>query len=150
MFLNPNLLHCVLENLFPEVESELVALVPERPAERGRAAVEHGDLPLVLVQQLLEHLVPVGPAGVGARLEPRDEVPLLLLVQQVQRQLQPHGLHVGALEGRRDVHVHVQEPVQPLLGLLDLQLGEKVHEPLERALVAVDPEEVHFPEIHDA
>ena len=33
-----------------------------------------------------------------------------LLVQQVQGQLEAHSLHVRPLEGRGDVHVHVQEP----------------------------------------
>ena len=67
-------------------------------------------------------------------------------MQQVQRQLQPHGLHVRLLQRRRDVHVHVQEALHRAaqLGLLDLQLGQEVHEPLEGALVAVDPEEVNL------
>ena len=33
-----------------------------------------------------------------------------LLVQQIQGQLEAHGLHVSPLEGGGDVHVHVQEP----------------------------------------
>ena len=33
-----------------------------------------------------------------------------LLVQEVQRQLEADSLHVRPLEGRGDVHVHVQEP----------------------------------------
>lgn len=32
-----------------------------------------------------------------------------LLVQQIQCQLQPHSLHVRALQCAGDVHVHVQE-----------------------------------------
>ena len=33
-----------------------------------------------------------------------------LLVQQIQGQLEAHGLHVCPLQGGGDVHVHVQEP----------------------------------------
>ena len=43
-------------------------------------------------------------------LEMGDTGDTNLLVQQVQGQLEAHGLHVGPLEGRGDVHVHVQEP----------------------------------------
>ena len=71
-------------------------------------------------------------------------------MQQLQSQLQPHRLHVGLLEGRGDVHVHVQEPLHgaSLLRLLDLQLGEQGDEPLEAALLPVDPEEVHLTQLH--
>ena len=81
-------------------------------------------------------------------------------MEQVQGELQTDCLHVGPLEGRGDVHVHVQEPVEggvqgpggpalpahgaPVLGLLDLQLGEQLDEPLEALLVPVDPEEVNL------
>ena len=72
-------------------------------------------------------------------------------VQKIQGKLEPDGLHVRLLQGRGDVHVHVEEPLHgaSLLGLLDLQLGQEVDEPLERTLVAVDPEEVDFAEIED-
>ena len=42
--------------------------------------------------------------------------------------------------------MHVEEAVHDasLLGLLDLQLRQQVDEPLERALIAVDPEKVHL------
>ena len=68
-------------------------------------------------------------------LEMGDTGDTNLLVQQVQGQLEAHGLHVGPLEGRGDVHVHVQEPlhVAALLLLLDLQLGQEVDEPLSVA-----------------
>ena len=67
-------------------------------------------------------------------------------MEQVERQLQSHCLHVRLLQRRCDVHVHVQEAVHDaaLLSLLDLQLGQQVHEPLERPLVTVDPEKVHL------
>ena len=86
-----------------------------------------------------------------------------LLVQEVQRQLEADSLHVRPLEGRGDVHVHVQEPDRQetkhynyiscchwpahgssMLGLLYLQLGKKLHEPLKTLLVPVDPEEVNL------
>ena len=46
--------------------------------------------------------------------------------------------------------MHVQEPLHgpALLRLLDLQLGEETDEPLEGSLLSVDPEEVHFPQVH--
>lgn len=69
-------------------------------------------------------------------------------MQQVEGQLESHGLHVCLLQRRGDVHVHVKEPLQhtALLRLLDLQLGQQVHEPLKRTLVTVDPEEVNLGE----
>ena len=56
-----------------------------------------------------------------------------LFVEEVECQLESDSLHVRLLEGAGDVHVHVEEPVHgpSLLGLLDLQLGEEVDEPLE-------------------
>ena len=71
-------------------------------------------------------------------------------MQQLERQLQAHGLHVGLLEGGGDVHVHVEEPLHgaALLRLLDLQLREEGDEPLEAALLPVDPEEVHLAQLH--
>ena len=73
-----------------------------------------------------------------------------LLMQQLQGQLQSDSLHVCLLQSRGDVHVHVQEPLHgaALLRLLDLELGEETDEPLERSLLSVDPEEVHFPQVH--
>ena len=46
--------------------------------------------------------------------------------------------------------MHVQEPLHgsPLLRLLDLQLGQQTDEPLEGSLFSVDPEEIHFSEVH--
>ena len=35
---------------------------------------------------------------------------LYLFVKEVEGELEAHCLHVGPLEGRGDVHVHVQEP----------------------------------------
>ena len=72
-------------------------------------------------------------------------------MQKLQRQLQSHGLHVGLLEGGGDVHVHVEEALHssPLLCLLYLQLRQEGDEPLEAALLPVDPEEVHLPQLHD-
>ena len=96
-----------------------------------------------------------------------------LFVEQVEGQLESNRLHVGPLQRRRDVHVHVEEPgrgvdglwiygvqkkiygyiwryfpvcppahCSAMLGLLDLELREKLDEPFETFLVPVDPEEV--------
>ena len=67
-----------------------------------------------------------------------------LFVEEIQSQLEPNGPHVILLQRSRHVHVHVKEALHgaALLRLLNLQLGQQVDEPLERALVAVDPEEV--------
>ena len=72
-------------------------------------------------------------------------------MEKVECQLESDSLHVRLLEGAGDVHVHVEEPVHgpSLLGLLDLQLGEEVDEPLEGPLVPVDPEEVDLLEVED-
>lgn len=71
-------------------------------------------------------------------------------MQQIQRELQTDGFHVGALQRARNVHVHVQEPLHgsPKLGLFDFELRQEVDEPFERALRAVDPEEVDLFQIH--
>ena len=71
-------------------------------------------------------------------------------MQQLQGELEPHGLHVGLLQGGGDVHVHVQEPLHgpALLRLLDLQLRQQGDEPLEAPLLSVDPEEVNLPQVH--
>ena len=70
-----------------------------------------------------------------------------LLMQELQRQLQPHRLHVGFLQGGGDVHVHVEEALHSsaLLRLLDLQLGQQGDEPFEGALLPVQPVS-HHPE----
>ena len=86
-------------------------------------------------------------------------------MEQVEGELKPDRLHVGPLERRGDIHVHVEEPERfgfafcllhiflfvcspahctAMLGLLDLQLGEELDEPLEALLVPVDPEEVNL------
>ena len=59
-----------------------------------------------------------------------------LFVEEIEGELQPDGLHVGLLERGGDVHVHVQEALHRAahLRLLDLQLRQQVHEPLERPL----------------
>lgn len=56
------------------------------------------------------------------------------------------GFEVGPLESAGDVHVHVQETFHDatVLGLLNLQLGQQIDQPLETALFSVDPEEVHL------
>lgn len=74
-----------------------------------------------------------------------------LLVQQIESQLQSHRLHVGLLQSARYVHVHVEKAFHctAQFGLLDFQLRQQIDEPLERALVPIDPEEVHFAQIHD-
>ena len=75
-----------------------------------------------------------------------EEVIWNLLVQELERKLKPNCLHVGLLQGGGDVHVHVEEPAHgaPLLRLLYLQLRQKLHEPLEVLLVAVDPVEINL------
>ena len=60
--IKPQLDSMQLEHLLPELEAKLFALAPDDPGEAGVAAVEHGDLALVLRLQLREHLVPVRPA----------------------------------------------------------------------------------------
>ncbi len=66
------------EDLLPEVEAELVALLPEHLGEDGVAAVEDGDAALALLADLREDLVPVGAASDRAGLEAGHEVALLL------------------------------------------------------------------------
>lgn len=72
-------------------------------------------------------------------------------MQQIQRQLQTDRLHVRLLQRTRYVHMHVQESLHRTaqLRLLDLQLRQQIHKPLERALIAIDPEEIHLAQIHD-
>ena len=47
--------------------------------------------------------------------------------------------------------MHVKKPLHgtALLRLLYLKLGEETDEPLERSLLSVDPEEIHFPQVHN-
>ena len=74
-------------------------------------------------------------------------------MHQVESQLEGDGLHVGALEGGGDVHVHLEEPAELstfVLLLLGLQLGEQIDKPLEALLVAVDPDEVDLLEVEHA
>ena len=61
---------------------------------------------------------------------------LHLFVEEVECELESDGLHVRLLEGGGDVHVHVEEALHRAaqLRLLDLQLRQQVHEPLERPL----------------
>ena len=75
-----------------------------------------------------------------------ENLVLYLFVEEFEGQLKPHGLHVSLLEGGGDVHVHVEEALHgaALLRLLNLQLGEEAHEPLEGPLLPVDPEEIHL------
>lgn len=69
-------------------------------------------------------------------------------MQQIQRQLQTNRFHIRFLQGTRNIHVHLQEPFhRPAeFGLFNLQLRQQINEPLERALIAIDPEEVHLKE----
>ena len=57
-----------------------------------------------------ENFCPVWSTGVRASLQPGHQVLPLLLVHQVESQLERHSLHVVALEGGGDVHVHLEEP----------------------------------------
>lgn len=120
-----------LEALLTKRESILIALDAQRFGQLRWSAIEYGHLALLLCLQLLEYLVPVGSPCIGACLEARYQITLALernreeevseewelvmaslvylLVQQIQCQLQPHSLHVRALQCAGDVHVHVQE-----------------------------------------
>ena len=57
-------------------------------------------------------------------------------MDEVHRQLESDGPHVGALQGGREVEVEVQEFVHAsvLLDLSTLHVAEKFQEPLERFL----------------
>ena len=109
------------------------------------------DVSFALVFQLLEDFIPVWTAGVCSCLQPSDQITLFLLVQELQRQLEPDRLKMPAMQSGRDVHVHVEKslhrPTQ--LGLFNLQLGQQMDEPLEGALIAVDPEKVDFAQVED-
>lgn len=72
-------------------------------------------------------------------------------MQQIQRQLQTDRFHVRFLQSTCYVHVHVQESLHcaAQLSLLDLQLRQQIDEPFERALIPIDPEEIHFAKIHN-
>lgn len=67
-------------------------------------------------------------------------------MEEVQGELEADGLHVGLLEGRGDVHVHLEKVAHhtTLLSLLNLELGEQLHKPLKGLLVPVDPVKVHL------
>jgi len=67
------------EALLTKGESVLVALVSQRFGQLWWAAVEDGDLALLLGLQLLEDLIPVGSAGIGAGLQASDQIPLALV-----------------------------------------------------------------------
>ena len=95
------------EDFFSEFKSKLLTFRPEEFGQARVAAVEDGHLALPLLLDLGEHFVPVGPASIRPGLEAGDEVPLLLVVENVQRQLEGHRLHVRLLEGGGDVHVHL-------------------------------------------
>ena len=60
------------------------------------------------------------------------------LTRDANDQLSPHFCFLLALPFHRP----------SLLRLLYLQLGEETDEPLEGSLLSVDPEEVHFPQVH--
>ena len=62
------------------------------------------------VPHLGQDFCPIWSASVCASLQPGHQVLLLLLVHQVQGKLEGDGLHVGPLEGGRDVHVHLKKP----------------------------------------
>lgn len=67
-----------LEDLLPEGEAELVALLPQDLGEDRVAAVEDRDPALALLSDLGEDLVPVRPARIRPRLEPCHKIPLFL------------------------------------------------------------------------
>lgn len=69
---------CGSEALLTKGESVLVALVSQRLGQLRWAAIEDGDLALLLGLQLLEHLVPVGSASIGAGLQASNQIPLAL------------------------------------------------------------------------
>lgn len=77
------------EALLTKGKSVLVALVSQRFGQLWWAAVEDGDLSLLLGLQLLEHLIPVGPAGIGAGFQTRDQIPLAL-VRKFMKNLEWH------------------------------------------------------------
>ena len=60
--------------------------------------------------------------------------------------MQTNSLHIRLLQGRGDVHVHVQEALHgpTLLRLLNLQLGQEADEPLKGPLLPVDPVKVNL------
>ena len=69
-----------LKDLLAKFEAELAALGSQYLGHRWVAAVEHRDLPLVLLFQLVEHLVPIWPPGLGPRLQSSYEVSLFLRI----------------------------------------------------------------------
>lgn len=136
-----------LEALLTKRESILIALDAQRFSQLRWSAIEYGHLALLLCLQLLEYLVPVGSPCIGARLEARYQITLALkgsrkdvsekwkqvkhawdylLVQQIQSQLQPHSLHVRALQCAGNVHVHVQEAGEHDKRIIDVRHEKEV------------------------
>ena len=66
------------EDFLAELEAELAALCPQYLSHHRVAAVEHCDLALVLLLQLVQHLVPIWPPGLGPGLQSSYEVSLFL------------------------------------------------------------------------
>ena len=66
------------EDFLAELEAELAALRPQYLGHRRVAAVEHSDLTLVLLLELVEHLVPIWPPGLCPRLQSSYEVSFFL------------------------------------------------------------------------
>lgn len=67
-----------LENLLPESEIVLIALVSQCFGQLRWPTVEHRHFSLLLGLHLLEHLVPVRSAGIRACLQTGDQVAFLL------------------------------------------------------------------------
>ena len=68
----------ILKHFLPVGESELFALLLEDSSQGWVAAIEHSDVTLVLILEILEEFVPVGTASLGAGLQTGDEIPLFL------------------------------------------------------------------------
>ena len=97
----------MLEDFLSESKSELITFFLEGSAKHGVATEEDGDLPLFLLFYLGEDFVPVRSPCVGPGLEARHKVSVVLFEIQIHGQLKEDRLHVGFLEGRGDVHVHI-------------------------------------------
>lgn len=67
-----------LENLLPEGESILIALVAKGLAQLRRSTVEDCDLSTLLILDLLEDLVPVRTSGICAGLQASDQISFFL------------------------------------------------------------------------
>ena len=68
----------ILKHFLPVGESELFALLLEDSSQGWVAAIEHSDVTLVLILEILEEFVPVGTASLGAGLQTGDKIPLFL------------------------------------------------------------------------